>query len=52
MMSLITASAAEGANQGFSWLWSVIVPGSILLASIVLTFLLFRHFSKTEGGSG
>lgn len=43
-MTWITASVAD---KGFSLFWSILVPGVILLASIVFTLLLYRHFSKT-----
>ena len=49
LRSLASAAleAAAGARE-FSLLWGVLVPGLILLASVVFTFLLYRHFSKTH----
>jgi hypothetical protein len=49
-MWIVEASAAlqtlpSGAG-GFSLLWSLIVPGLILACSVVLTWLLYRHFKK------
>ena len=47
-MRTAMASAAAGAAAEFSVFWGVVVPGSILLVSVVLTWLLYRHFSKSE----
>ena len=47
-MRTAMASAAAGAAAEFSLLWGGIVPGAILLVSVVVTWLLYRHFSKSE----
>jgi TRAP-type C4-dicarboxylate transport system permease large subunit len=44
--ALIISAVAEGTGE-FSWFWGAFVPGAILLISIVLTWWLYRHFSKS-----
>jgi hypothetical protein len=40
---------SQPASEGeFSLLWSLIVPGLILLCSVILTWLLYRHFKKSS----
>ena len=41
-------ASAAGAAAKFSVLWGIFVPGAILLVSVVVTWLLYRHFSKGE----
>jgi hypothetical protein len=47
-MSLVamTQAAAEATQRELSLLWGVVVPGLILACSVLLTWLLYRHFSK------
>jgi hypothetical protein len=36
----------------FTFFWSVLVPGVMVVGSIVLTYALYRHFAgKVSGGS-
>jgi ABC-type sulfate transport system permease component len=43
----LTNSQPASAGE-FSLLWSLIVPGLILLCSVILTWLLYRHFKKSS----
>lgn len=54
-MALIPETAIQAASTGareFSLLWSVIVPGGILLFSVVATWLLYRHFAGKSEDEG
>jgi hypothetical protein len=55
MSVLIPDSAVQAVTETtreFSLLWSIIVPGGILLFSVIATLLLYRHFTgKSRDGS-
>ena len=47
-LALLAAQAAEAvAERPFDLVWGVVVPGLILACSVVFTWLLYRHFSKS-----
>lgn len=48
MINAAMASSSAEASAEFSLLWGIFVPGAILLISVVVTWLLYRHFSKGE----
>lgn len=44
---MTTQAATEAVQREFSFFWGVAVPGLILACSVVFTWLLYRHFSKS-----
>ena len=46
--AIVEAVSQAPAAREFSLFWGVLVPAGILLCSVVFTWMLYRHFSKTE----
>jgi len=39
-------------TREFSYLWGVVVPGSIVIFSFLVTLWLYRRFAKEHHGDG
>ena len=47
-LAMVAAQAAEAVGERpFSFVWGVVVPGLILACSVVFTWMLYKHFSKS-----
>ncbi len=45
--TVLTAAAASGrAGTPASWYFGIALPAAIVLVSVILTWMLYRHFSK------